>query len=271
MLIDVSKWNGNIDYAKVKTETDSVIIRAASGTGTDTMFYKNIDGALKQNMKVGVYVYSKAKTTSAAESEAKHVLDILYPYVDRLYYPIFFDSEEKGTEKNAKACAQAFINKINADGRFKAGVYASSSWWNSYLGGLTGSFTVWKAQWGSKQPSGADIWQYSDNGRVKGITGSVDLNKVISYQPAPLPPRPKEHFMIELEVLRNGDSGIQVRTIQRLLKELNYKGANGKDLVIDGDFGQNVETAVRSFQKAAGLKVDGVCGQATWSFLLKGQ
>ena len=83
-------------------------------------------------------------------------------------------------------------------------------------------------------------------------------------------PHPKEPFMIELEVVRKGDSGILVRTIQRLLRELGYAGADGRVLEVDGDFGNNLEYAVKNFQKAAGLSVDGVCGQKTWNFLLKG-
>lgn len=75
---------------------------------------------------------------------------------------------------------------------------------------------------------------------------------------------------IELTVLRNGSKGEQVKTLQRILNALGYKGKNGKTLTVDGIFGTNCEYAVKAFQKAKGLSADGIVGTNTWNALLKG-
>lgn len=73
-------------------------------------------------------------------------------------------------------------------------------------------------------------------------------------------------IMIELSLLKKGSEGAEVKTVQRLLKALGYSiGKAG----VDGDFGKDTDAAVRKFQKAEGLEVDGEVGQNTWTALLK--
>ena len=74
---------------------------------------------------------------------------------------------------------------------------------------------------------------------------------------------------IELTVLQIGSKGNEVKTLQRLLKALGYKGEDGKTLSIDGDFGGNTDYSLKAFQKAKGLTVDGICGKNSWNALLK--
>ncbi len=77
--------------------------------------------------------------------------------------------------------------------------------------------------------------------------------------------------MIELNVLRKGATGEQVKSLQRLLSALGYKMQNnGKTYGVDGSFGQGTYNAVVAFQKAKKLDVDGIVGKNTWSALLKG-
>lgn len=77
---------------------------------------------------------------------------------------------------------------------------------------------------------------------------------------------------IELTVLskktKESNPRSQVRTLQRLLRELGVDGRTEKPLAVDGSYGGNTEYAVRSFQKSKGLSEDGVCGRRTWSALL---
>ena len=79
----------------------------------------------------------------------------------------------------------------------------------------------------------------------------------------------KDTVTIELSVLRKGSKGDEVKTLQRLLKALGYKDHNGAVLSIDGDFGSKTECALRAYQKAKGLTVDGICGKNSWTALLK--
>ena len=73
---------------------------------------------------------------------------------------------------------------------------------------------------------------------------------------------------ILLPVIQNGDEGDTALALQRILKAAGYKGADGKALTLDGDFGANTQYAVRQFQKRYGLTVDGVVGEKTWRKLL---
>lgn len=79
----------------------------------------------------------------------------------------------------------------------------------------------------------------------------------------------KDTVTIELPVLRSGSKGDEVKTLQRLLKALGYKGSNKKALSIDGDFGENTAYALKAYQKAKGLTADGICGKNSWNAILK--
>lgn len=81
-------------------------------------------------------------------------------------------------------------------------------------------------------------------------------------------PEPKTVEVKGILELRNGSAGEQVRTLQRLLYVMGYKGKDGKILARDADFGANTEYAVRKFQEKKGLTVDGVVGAETWPALL---
>ena len=75
--------------------------------------------------------------------------------------------------------------------------------------------------------------------------------------------------VVELKQIRKGSYCAEAKTVQRLLNALGYKGSNGKVLTVDGDFGTNTDYAVKAFQKAKKLSVDGIVGKDTWSALLK--
>lgn len=75
---------------------------------------------------------------------------------------------------------------------------------------------------------------------------------------------------VELSVLKKGSKGAEVKNLQILLKAKGYKGADKKVLELDGSFGSNTDFAVRAFQKAEKLTIDGCVGGQTWSRILKG-
>lgn len=91
----------------------------------------------------------------------------------------------------------------------------------------------------------------------------------VEYVASNAPKEVKDTVTIELPVLRKGSKGDEVKTLQRLLKALGYKGSDQKQLAIDGDFGQNTDYALRAYQKDKGLIVDGICGKNSWTAILK--
>lgn len=191
MLIDVSEHNGNIDWQKVKAAgVTGAIIRCGYGKNLkkqdDKKFTRNMDGAINAGLDIGVYLYSYATSTEAAKSEAAHVLRLIAPYKANINLPVYYDLEENGTENAAKANAVIFGDIIESAG-YWCGIYASLSWFKTYLKGLD-RFTKWVAAWGKNDGkpgnkpdiSGVDLWQYTSNGKIDGISGKVDLDELLN-------------------------------------------------------------------------------------------
>lgn len=191
--IDVSKWNGGIDWSAVKNSGVSyVIIRCGyrgSTTGAlieDPKFKTNIQGALNAGLKVGVYFFTQAVNEVEAVEEASMVLSLVKGY--NISYPIFLDVESSGGRADSigadtrTAVCKAFCQTIQNSG-YKAGIYANKTWFTSYIntGSLT-SYKIWLAQYAATPTytkTKYDMWQYSSRGSVSGISGNVDMN--ISY------------------------------------------------------------------------------------------
>lgn len=191
--IDVSKWNGNINWTEVKNSgVNFVIIRCGYRGSTvgalveDSKFRANIKGARDAGLKVGVYFFTQAVNEVEAVEEASMVLNLVSGY--NLSFPIFLDVESsggRGDKINAAtrtAVCKAFCQTI-ANSGYKAGIYANKSWFTSNINTsqLTG-YKIWLAQYAAKPTYSAtryDMWQYSSKGSVAGISGNVDMN--ISY------------------------------------------------------------------------------------------
>lgn len=189
-LIDVSTHQGDIDWAVAKDHIDGAIIRCGYGSDKksqdDKKFVRNVEACIKYNIPFGVYIYSYAKTTNAAKSEAAHVLRLLEPYKDKISYPVYYDQEEAGSEVGAVERAIVFGDIIEANG-YWCGIYANQYWWRTYLKDKLDRFTKWVAKYSETPPVGIsgtyDIWQYSSKGSVPGIKGNVDMN--ICYRDFP--------------------------------------------------------------------------------------
>lgn len=185
-VIDISVHNGDIDFKKVKSKVDGVIIRCGYGSDIksqdDKKWKQNVEGCINNGIPFGVYIYSYAKTNEMAISEAEHVIRLVKPYKDKLSYPVYYDLEEDGTQKGAVERARVFA-KVLTDAEYVVGMYANKNWWDNYLVGLN-EFTKWVAKYGVNdgkphaKPNikGMDIWQYTSVGKVDGIKGNVDMN-----------------------------------------------------------------------------------------------
>lgn len=185
--IDVSKWQGTIDWAKVKADgIDFVIIRAGYSRYADPNFVRNYAGAKAAGLSVGAYWYSYALSTNDAAAEAAACIRTISG--KQFEMPIYFDIEEKTQFALGKsfcsAAVKTFCTALEKAGYF-AGIYSSRSALQTYISTeVRQLYTVWVAAWGNElRYDGAGMWQYTDSGNVAGIKGNVDRN--ISYKDFP--------------------------------------------------------------------------------------
>lgn len=190
MGIDVSKWNGDIDWSAVKASGVSyAIIRCGyrgSTTGAlieDPKFRTNIQGARAAGLKVGAYFFTQAVSEAEAVEEASMAISLCSGY--GLDLPLFLDVESSGgrgdkldTGSRTAVC-KAFCQTVKNSG-LSTGIYANKTWLTSKISAsaLT-SYKIWLAQYSASPTYSStriDYWQYSKSGSVAGIKGKVDLN-----------------------------------------------------------------------------------------------
>lgn len=184
--IDVSKWQGSIDWPRVKV--DFAILRAGISTSKDVRFEDNYTGATAAGIPVGVYWYLRAMTVEAAHKEAAACIKAISG--KKLSYPVYADIEEAAQIKLGRgklsAIAAAFLADIEAAGFF-AGLYSSKSHLETcFTPEIRERYAVWVAHYGVGKTTYSGrygMWQHTDKGTVDGISGNVDLD--IAYEDYP--------------------------------------------------------------------------------------
>lgn len=185
--IDVSQYQGVIDWELVKDNIDFAILRCGYGQDIpgqdDPTFKRNADECTRLNIPFGVYLYSYAQNERDAISEAKHILRLVKNY--KMSYPIYLDLEDPKIlrlsndqiERNCRAWADEMEKN-----KYYIGFYASYNWWNTKLtGALFKRYTKWIARFNDELGApGYDMWQYTDRGIILGINALVDRD--ISYK-----------------------------------------------------------------------------------------
>ena len=187
--IDVSKWQGTIDWPSVsKTDVNFAIMRATFGyTGIDSHFTKNITNISKTNLNRGAYHYSYATSLDEATLEANHFLSVIKPY--SFNYPVAFDIEDSSLVKLGKDLLTDITLRfcsIVEDAGYYVCLYSNVNWLTNYLDtSRLSHIDIWLAQWGQRPTYSGNfgIWQYTSEGSVNGISGNVDMN--ISYKDYP--------------------------------------------------------------------------------------
>ena len=195
--VDVSTYNGDIDWAAVKADGISFAMirlgfRGYGESGKlvlDDKFLQNIQGATQAGLDVGVYFFSQAITVEEAVEEAEFVLSALKDY--SITYPVVFDLEtieydaartDDLTVETANQVTQAFCQTI-AQAGYQPMIYGNVAWLMDWvdLKQLT-EYDVWLAQYQSTPtyPYQFHMWQYSHQGTVAGIEGNVDLNLLLT-------------------------------------------------------------------------------------------
>ena len=183
--IDVSSWQGNIDFGKVKASgIDFVIIRAGFGRETsqkDNCFEQNYSAAKAAGLDVGAYWYSYADSAEDAVREAKACMEVIKG--KKFEYPIYFDLEEQSQFAKGKnfcdSVIKSFCGELEKNG-YLAGLYCSTYYLNNFVSNnVAGKYPLWVAQYNYRCTYTANkygIWQYSSEGRVNGISDNVDMD-----------------------------------------------------------------------------------------------
>jgi lysozyme len=180
--IDVSKWQGTIDWKKVKScGVDFVIIKATEGQRTtDPNFLQNVKGAKEAGLKVGAYHYAHPDNDPIKEVE--HFLTVTAGI--ELDLPPALDLEvNKGLSKaQVTNFARKWLSELEKRIGRKPLFYSYTHFIRSYIGKEVSAWPLWIAHYGVTTPGTNGVWdrweifQYSDSGKVAGISGNVDLN-----------------------------------------------------------------------------------------------
>lgn len=189
--IDVSKYQGEIDWKRVKSSgIDFAMLRCAVGgknAGVDRCFEKNARGCLAAGMPFGAYLYSRATDRAEALREAEMTAAALGGIP--LLYPVAMDVEDSCMASLGKEeltdIIDAFCGEMEKRGYYVC-IYASLSWFKNKMNlERLKRYDKWVAQWSDKCTFEGDygIWQYSSGGTVAGIGGRVDMNEAYKDYP----------------------------------------------------------------------------------------
>ena len=185
--LDISKWQGNVDYRKLKEEgVEFVVLKLGGQTKIDgeykidPKFYQNIEGAINNDIKVGVYFYSYANSEKDAIKQANFIVDTLED--KKIDLPIFFDWENWNSYtkfhisfNTLNKIASSFINRVEELG-YKGVLYSSKYYLENIW--YEDNYDNWLAYYNEDFENYHNyyMWQICDNGKIDGINGYVDVN-----------------------------------------------------------------------------------------------
>lgn len=313
--IDVSHYQGSINWEKVKPQIDFAILRMGLGdditSQDDKQFERNYAECVRLGIPFAVYFFSYAVNKAKVAKEIAHIKRLLNG--KKINAPVYIDVENtRGLDwrkiSNAELLGimQEFNMQLAALG-CKMGIYSSrSAFWNEKMTDKWyDNISKWVAEYGDKVNNfnrTYDIWQHTSKGRIDGISGNVDMNIMYNSiftaeqpKPAPKPtpaPKPsnKNAAVKEWQTAAIADGfkfpkygadgvwGAECESVAKAAvckKRLTYTNRNLTKIVqrkvgvkADGMFGKDTDRAVRNYQKANGLAVDGCVGINTWKKIL---
>ena len=245
-VIDVSSWQGDIDWAKAKADgVEGAIIRLGFGWGNDAdaKAQRNINECKRLGIPFGIYWYSYAEDASGSRQEGNDVVSKLRQFgvsPNDLKYPVYYDLESwtwtghtPPTNPNVyNGIVNAWYGALQSGGHQNLGVYS----YTSYLQGPLNNANIyaktrWVAQYGPQMEFTAfgtndRGWQYTSSGQINGISGSVDMNafgnKTYAQNSASIDVRKMSAVSIP-----NGDYYINVRS--KVASSVDIPGASGTD------------------------------------------
>ena len=188
--IDVSSYQGNIDWKQVKESgIQFAILRSTLKSGKpDSKFIEYIKGCDNNKIDVSVYKYSYALTENQAIAEANTVISLLNGRKCKIWLDLEDKSQLPLGKTGISKIANAFIKTCENKG-YSVGIYCNLDWIKNYIDDSLKKYDLWIARYGKnsgqleekyKPNVNEKIWQYSSRGKIPGINGDVDLNIIYS-------------------------------------------------------------------------------------------
>lgn len=191
-VIDISSWQGDIDFDELKNSNliDGVIVRLGYGTTLndspvlDNKFKRNISELKRLEIPYGVYFFGYAQNEYASNLEADFVNNSLKEVDAKLSYPIFYDAElnefdgVKYTKTLYRKVINNFVSKLNDYGYKDVGLYGNLHMLSNGSLSFSKKYPVWVAQYFNKCEYDKEYvgWQYTSDGNIPGVNGRVDMN-----------------------------------------------------------------------------------------------
>ena len=184
--IDVSMWQGNIDFNAVKNSgVEAIYIRSSEGTGyIDPYFKTNYEKAKENGIKVGFYHYVTARSTDEAINEAKFFVSVINGLSPDMRLAMDFENFGDLNVYEINEISKVFLETLKSESGKDVVIYSDAYNARSVFSQeLANIYPIWVADYFVEEPEDNGKWnswvgfQYSDEGRINGISGNVDLDK----------------------------------------------------------------------------------------------
>ncbi|PFI03169.1 GH25 family lysozyme [Bacillus cereus] len=225
-IVDISKWNGNIDWDVAAPQLDLVIARVQDGSNVVDHMYQSYVGEMKKRgVPFGNYAFCRFVSENDARVEARDFWN--RGDKDALFWVA--DVEVK-TMGNMLAGTLAFIDELRQLGAKKVGLYVGHHTYKEFQADKVNADFVWIPRYGGNRPAyPCDIWQYTETGNVPGI-GKCDLNQLIGSKPLSWFTGEEQ---TEQSVANGGyqyvkSGGFGISLVQEVVNAMNERGTKGK-------------------------------------------
>ncbi len=183
--IDVSTYQGNIDYEKVKKSgIEIVYIKSSEGSNfVDPLFERNYEKAKQNNLKVGFYHYVTARTEEQAKKQAEFFVSTLSGKIADCRLAMDFESFGNLTKQEINKIGLAFLKRVEELSKKEVVLYSNASTASNIWNGEITNYPLWIAQYEVEAPENSGTWnswvgwQYTDVGEIEGIDAYVDRDK----------------------------------------------------------------------------------------------
>ncbi|WP_099468573.1 GH25 family lysozyme [Konateibacter massiliensis] len=273
--IDISVHNGNVNVKKVKEDGyQYIIIRSGYGQNNiDQKFTPNAQACINLDMPMGVYWFSYAYTVEMAKQEALYAIEAVKKYKAKcpIAYDLEYDSvryaRTKGveiTKSLATSMAKAFLSEVEKAGYIPV-LYTNSDYEKNYFDmkqfiGIHKWYAHYKDAISTTEKERASIWQKSSTGKVRGITGNVDINEFyVDFKQLEATEKEKQKVTCNINILN----------FQKAANADGYRDQNGKALIEDGIDGSKTQyvrkqIVLKAFKISTGFKVGSTGNVVEW-------